>query len=216
MKPYYQDEAVTIYHSDCRDILPTLKDIDLIITDPPYGISYNSGYYKYGNPHKPVVGDLSYPVEILNVCLRLATRAVFTFCRWDILHILPKPESVIVWVKNNWSAGDLQHEYGRMWEAIAFYPRSQHKFIGRPSDVIHCDRIAPTALTHPTEKPIPLLKQIIKANVGTTILDPFAGSGTTLMASKELGRRCIGIEIKEEYCETAALRCSQMVFDLDI
>ena len=80
MKPYFEDSAVTIYHGDCRDILPRLPKVDLVLTDPPYGIGYHSGHYKYGNPHGTIVGDDAYPVDILNECIKLATSAVFAFC----------------------------------------------------------------------------------------------------------------------------------------
>tara|TARA_Y100000310_G_scaffold6431_1_gene7240 strand:+ start:707 stop:1360 length:654 start_codon:yes stop_codon:yes gene_type:complete len=214
VKPYFQDDDVVIYHGDCRDILPTLGPVDLVLTDPPYGMQYHSGHYKYGNPHAPIEGDNDYPLDILDMCFGVATSAVFAFCRWDNLFQLPVPKSLIVWVKDNWSAGDLEHAYGRMWEAVAFYPQSGHKFINRPHDVIQVPRVPPTSLSHPTEKPLGLIQRLFMPHEGETILDPFMGSGTTLRAAKDLGRRAIGIEVEERYCEIAARRMSQSVMVL--
>ena len=105
--------------------------------------------------------------------------------------------------------GDLQHEHGRQWEAIAFYPQSEHEFITRIPDVIKENRTGNTL--HPTEKPIDLMKKILMANVGDVVLDPFCGSGSTLVAAKQLGRNYIGIEISEKYCKIAEERLRQEV-----
>jgi site-specific DNA-methyltransferase (adenine-specific) len=217
---YYQDDAVTIYHGDCRDILPHLEPVDLVLTDPPYGMDYISNRYKYGNPHDSIVGDNEqYPWGILLDLLSKTRCALFAFMRWDNLiswdNRMPKPKSFIVWAKNNWTAGDLEHEYGRSWEAIAFYPREFHQFCNRPHDVIDDVRVPTTALVHPTQKPVNLIKKLLIPNAGETILDPFMGSGTTLRAAKDLGRKAIGIEIKEKYCEMAAKRMSQSVMELN-
>ncbi len=103
--------------------------------------------------------------------------------------------------------GDLEHEHGRQWEACAFYPQAEHQFIKRIPDVIQCARTGNNF--HPTEKPLELMRKIIAANVGDTILDPFAGSGTTIVAAKELGRSGTGIEISPKYCEIARKRLAQ-------
>ena len=132
---------------------------------------------------------------------------MYVFCRWDNLNELPKPKSVIAWVKNKWSMGDLKHEHGRQWEAIAFYPQEKHEFKKRIPDVIRANRTGNNL--HPTEKPISLIKTIIDANIGNTILDPFMGSGTTLVAAKQLGRDAVGIEISEKYCEIARKRLEE-------
>lgn len=213
-EPYYQDDAVQIYHGDCRDILPCLSQVELVVTDPPYGIKYHSGYYKYGNPHKNITGDNALPTDIITKCIDLSTHGTLVFCRWENLLEIPTPKSFIVWAKNNWTAGDLDHAYARSWEAIAFWPGPKHRFIHRPSDVLHFDRVPPTSLDHPTEKPVGVLRKLIGDNEGNPILDPFCGSGTTLRAAKDLGRKAIGIEIEEKYCEIAARRMAQTVMAL--
>lgn len=205
MKPYYQDSTVTIYNCDCREVIDELLPYEIVVTDPPYGMEYHSGHYKYGNPHTKIIGDEAYPIDVVEKLLT-AKKCLYLFCRWDNIVELPPAKSCIVWVKNNWTAGDLEHAHGRMWEACLFYPGSEHKFIKRPNDVIFSDKVTSTKLLHPTEKPVNVLYQLISANVGNTVLDPFMGCGSTLVAAKQLGRKAIGIELEEKYCERAAER----------
>lgn len=206
--PFYQDDLVTIYNGDCRDIIDSLAPFEIVLTDPPYGMEYHSWYYKYGNPHSKLVGDAAYPVDVVSKLLQ-ARRCLYLFCRWDNIPDLPRAKSCIVWAKNNWSAGDLEHSYGRMWEACLFYPGLEHQFTKRPADVIYCDRVSPAKLSHPTEKPTNLLAQLISVNVGGSVFDPFMGCGSTLVAAKRLGRKAIGIESDRGYCEIAVDRLSQ-------
>lgn len=105
--------------------------------------------------------------------------------------------------------GDLLHEHGRQWEAIAYYPQAEHEFIKRIPDVIHQDRTG--NVLHPTEKPVDLIKKILMANTGDIVFDPFAGSGTTAVAAKQLKRNFIGIEISEKYCKIAEDRLRQQM-----
>ena len=213
LKPYYQDDAITIFHADCRSILPQLErgSVDLVLTDPPYGISYESGHYKGINPWGSISGDDSWPEDVLQMCRIIARVGVLAFCRWDVKH-KQKPDSLIVWVKNSWTAGDLEHEYARSWEAIAWWKGPLHQWAAtRPSDVILNSRVAPTALHHPTEKPVELLEKLIQQHKRSTVLDPFMGSGSTLRAAKNLGLKAVGVEIEERYCEIAALRMKQEV-----
>jgi len=206
-KPYYKDDFVTIYHGDCREIVPHLGKFDLLLTDPPYGMGFQSN--RRSIKHDRIYGDEALPVEFLTQAISLAHRAAYIFCRWENIQELPKPKSVLAWVKNNWSMGDLKHEHGRQWEACCFYANSGHEFLRRIPDVVFADRTGNEL--HPTQKPESLLSQIIAANVGDTILDPFAGSGTTGRAAKDLGRKCTLIEREERYCEIAAKRMRQEV-----
>ena len=197
----------TVIQGDCLEVMKTFPDkaFDLVVTDPPYGMEFRSNHrFK---KHDKIAGDDRFPLEAMEECFRLAKRAVYVFCRWDNLKELPPPKSVLVWVKNNWSMGDLQHEHGRQWEAIAFYPQENHKFIKRIPDVIYENRTGNNL--HPTEKPVELIRKLLAANEGATVLDPFAGSGTTVLAAQSLGRSGTGIEISEKYCEIARNRLSQ-------
>ena len=178
------------------------KSIDLVLADPPYGINFVSNHRK--EKYNPIVGDKSFPLWIFDEFNRICRGGVYIFCRWDNLSLFPKPKSVLAWVKNNWSMGDLQHEHGRQWEAICFYAKENHKFIKRIPDVVYANRTGNNL--HPTEKPVSLMKQLIQCNVGDLVLDPFMGSGTTGVACKELGRNFIGIEIDPKYFKIAQQR----------
>ena len=211
LKPYYDDgNGIVIYHGDCREILPHLEPVDLVLTDPPYGMNFVSNHRAV--KHAAIANDDALPIDLIWLAMSKAKNAAYFFCRWDNISQMPKPKSVLAWVKNNWSMGDLEHEHGRQWEACCFYPKSGHAFIKRIPDVIMADRTGNGL--HPTEKPQELLEHIILANVCDTILDPFMGSGTTLRAAKDLGRKAIGIEIEEKYCEIAVKRLAQEVLAL--
>lgn len=209
-KPYYDEGGITIYHGDCREILPHLPKVDLVLTDPPYGMSFVSNHRHV--KHSAIVNDDALPIDLIWLSMSKASRAAYFFCRWNNLQQMPKPKSVLAWVKNNWSMGDLEHEHGRQWEACCFYAMEGHAFAKRIPDVIFADRTGNNL--HPTEKPQDLLERIILANECELILDPFMGSGTTLRAAKDLGRKAIGIEIEEKYCEIAVRRLAQEVLAL--
>lgn len=204
-------ETGNIYNGDCLDIIKKWPDncVDLVITDPPYGMNYHSNHYKDGNVHKPILGDDCFPIDTIKECFRIARCAVLSFCRWNNLKDIPPPKSFIVWAKNNWTAGDLEHEYGRSWEGIAFWPMEGHQFnLKRPSDLYDFRKIPSSSLNHPTEKPISIMSRLIDANVGDIILDPYCGSGSTLVAAERLGRKWVGIEIDKDYCAVAERRIS--------
>ena len=206
-KPYYQEGGITIYNADCKQVLPFLPKCDLLLTDPPYGMNFQSNYRI--EKHSKIANDHALPLDLIELAITKAIRAAYIFCRWDNLYEMPKPKSVLAWVKNNWSMGDLKHEHGRQWEACCFYALDGHEFITRIPDVITADRTGNTL--HPTQKPESLFRKLISANVGKTVLDPFMGSGTTLVAAKLEGRSAVGIEISEKYCESAANRLAQGV-----
>lgn len=210
MKPYYEHKGITIYHGDCRELLPDIDKVDLVLTDPPYGIDYQSAWRTDKTQWKDKIhGDKEFPLWIFEIKYEVA---MFVWMRWDQLPIVPLPRSFIVWNKGCHSMGDLNHEFGRQWEGCAFYPGLQHKFLYRPIDIIDCPKISPEKLNHPNEKPVGALTPLIRSHDGD-ILDPFMGSGTTLVAAKQLGRKAIGIELEEKYCEIAAKRLGQEVFD---
>ena len=200
-QPYYQDDAVTIYNADCRDVLPTLDKVDLLLTDPPYGKRLN-----YGGETDD---STDWFKENTRWLVSLEVPLIFT-CPSSKIYDIPKPDWIAVWHKplsfGFWSTPMLPH-----WEAICIY--NQPLKITR-SDVFVSNPEKPNG--HPAPKPLSLLREILSVFPAEIVVDPFMGSGTTLRAAKDLGRKAIGIEIEERYCEIAADRMSQTVMPLQI
>jgi len=205
VKPYYQDDLVTLYHGDCREILPGLVG-DVIVTDPPYGMTYSSGW-----SGATIAGDTTTEARD-TVLATWAPRPALVFGRWSC----PRPAStrhVLIWDKGDWPGmGDLSLPWGPSTEEIYVIGGG---FVGKRRGSIVRDTKRPSgeSALHPTEKPLGLMEALVRACPPGVIVDPFAGSGSTLAAAKSLGRTAIGIEIEERYCEVAATRLSQGVLD---
>lgn len=191
----------TLYQGDCREVVPTLGQFDALCTDPPYGMAFQSNYRTI--KHNKIANDETEEL-LLWACALRPLHSAYIFCRWDNLASVPKPKSLVTWVKNNWSMGDLQHEHGRQTEVALFYAGPNHDFpSGRPSDVVYAARTDNEH--HPTEKPVSLMQKVCGWTRGT-ILDPFMGSGTTGVAAVKEGRHFIGIEQDPVHFETACRR----------
>jgi len=203
MKPVQIGDA-TLYCGDCLEILPTFPKADAVVTDPPYGMDFCSNHRS--EKHKKIANDSD--TQFLRwVCELSADHSKYVFCRWGNLLDVPMPRSLITWVKNNWSMGDLDHEHGRQTETILFYPGVEHFFPrGRPQDVIRAPRTQNEF--HPTEKPTGLMRAVVEWTSGV-VLDPFMGSGTTGVACAKLGRKFIGIEIEPKYFDIACKRIEE-------
>ena len=214
MKPYYQDEWVTIYHGDCREILPQLPKVDLVLTDPPYGIGIDGSKE-----------SIQRGVQI---------RKAYDFMGWDkaipdevlVKLVLSKGIHHIIFGANYFNEYLEQGHKG--W---VIWDKGQRGLTMSDCEIIYTDYDKPTRIItehrsklwaekpeHPTQKPSELVGKLINnyTQLTDTILDPFLGSGTTAYCAKKLNRKCIGIEIEEKYCEIAAKRCSQSVMRLDI
>jgi len=203
-------EVNKIICGDCLEVMKGIPNnsIDLVVTDPPYGINYLSNYYKYNNPHSKIINDDKLFIDI-NECWRVLkpTGSLFVFYSQKKPLVDKRIKNIIIWVKNNWSAGDLYGDFGNQYECIAFMPKEKFKLKSkRYSNVWQFKREIPKY--HPTQKPVSIIERIIESstNKNDIILDPFIGSGTTAVACKETGRKYIGIEISEEYCEIARRR----------
>jgi DNA modification methylase len=194
----------TLYLGDCRDILPTLGMVDAVVTDPPFGMAFQSNHRAV--QYEIIANDKT--DELLRwACEIPVSHSKYVFCRWDNLQTLPKPKSVVTWVKNNWSMGDLDHEHARQTEVACFYPGPNHRFpTGRPTDVIECPRTG--NVYHPTEKPIALMRVMVGWTEGF-VFDPFMGSGTTGVACAQRNRSFVGCEINQTHFDTACRRIEE-------
>lgn len=200
-----------LYLGDCREVLPTLSGVDAVVTDPPFGMAFQSNYRQI--KHLEIANDKTSDLLVW-ACQIPVTHSRYVFCRWDNLLEVPRPKSFVTWVKNNWSMGDLDHEHARQSEAILFYPGECHSFPKyRPTDVISAPRTGNEH--HPTEKPVMLMRAVVEWTAGL-VLDPFMGSGTTGVACAKLGRRFIGIEIEPKYYEIALRRIEQAYKQADL
>ena len=219
MTPYYSDSLVQIYHGDCRDILPSIE-ADVIVTDPPYGMAFVAGRRngKGGWTSRwtgvAISGD-STTADRDFVLDWWGLRPALVFGTWKA----PMPARAIealVWDKVvSTGMGNLSVPWRPSWELIFVLgsgftgPRS-HGVLRYPLATL-----APERKDHPTPKPIGLMRDLIQKCPPGTILDPFMGSGSTLVAAKSPNRHAIGIEIEERYCEIAATRCRQEVLGLE-
>lgn len=209
MKPYYEHAGITIYHGDCREVLPTVGGVDLIVTDPPYnvGINYGSGTNDNMSREQFVEWARQWFVE----CRRVSrTVLVCGQARLPDYAIIEPWKWLLCWWK---PAAMGRSPVGFCnWEPVAMWGEGS----GAGCDFIKAPIVSDAALDgHPCPKPLAWAKGLIALfPKAKTVLDPFAGSGTTLVAAKDLGRRAIGIEIEERYCEIAARRLSQEVLPL--
>ena len=214
-EPYYADDSVTLYHGDCLQITEWLA-ADVLVTDPPYGMGYESNFNRDRRNVKvgrAVAADKDTSARDAAI-ERWGARPALVFGRWNC----PRPRGVahrLVWDKGNTvGMGDLSMPWGPTDEEIYVLGGG---FIGkRESNVLRqqmlmsADRERPD---HPTPKPIPLMERLIAKCPPGVIADPFAGSGATLLAARNLGRKAIGVEIEERYCELIARRLDQMCLD---
>lgn len=202
-KPYYDHAGITIYHGDCREVL-AWREAAALVTDPPYGMGYDSGWQS-----RPIANDHSTATRD-EVLALWGDRPALVFGRWSC----PRPAGVrhlLIWDKGDWPGmGDLSLPWGPSTEEIYVLGSG---FIGKRSgSVLRVDRLT-GAMLHPNEKPVPLLERLVGRCPEGPIADPFAGSGRTLVAAKNLGREAVGVEIEERYCEVAARSLEQEVLD---
>jgi len=207
VKPYYQDDkyGITIYHGDCLEILPSLEPVDLVLTDPPYGVGF-----KYENYMDTEENFYAQVLPVINV-LTETSNAMLLFMSMKRLWDMPRPKTLMAWVKKGSVRINPMGGFSE-WEPILVY--GNPRFYNDVKILPDCCNHLSEAENFPCPKPIRLFKWLIADNVRApqSILDPFMGSGTTLVAAKELGRKAIGIEIEEKYCEIAVRRLQQDVF----
>lgn len=209
MKPYYEDGAVTIYHGDCRDV-SAWRDADVLVTDPPYGIAYSSNM---GGKFQGATVAQDDGLAARDEALRLWSGPALVFGSWRRTRPA-ETRHVLLWEKGDHvGMGNLSLPWRPNVEEIYVLGEGFHGHRG--SSVLRFNAPSPNFTPpelryHPTEKPLWLMTALIAKCPLGTVADPFAGSGTTLRAAKDHGRKAIGVEIEERYCEVAAGRMAQM------
>lgn len=216
-KPYYEHAGITIFHADCREVLPHLPKVDLVLTDPPYGVQFegkNTKYTRRSNDGYASLEDTadyvgSVIVPIVRECVDRYARVVVTpGLRNCFAYDAPTAMGTIFY-----PSGAGMGKWGFTCSQPIFYygkcPYLANSMGSRPDSFSTTE--SAEDLGHPCPKPIGTMKWLVNRSSleGETILDPFMGSGTTLVAAKLLNRKAIGIEIEEKYCEIAALRLAQ-------
>lgn len=219
LKPYYQDSAVTIYHGDCREILCDLSErVAVAIVDPPYFRQPSS----VRGTDDGAAGYSTAPAQMWHLAFKgvhalLRDGGVaFVFCDYrsipDVAYLSSltglRWTSTLAWTRKTCGTGAL---FRSAWDPVLAFSRGTPDVVDRAAvrNVYEAERERQGE--HPYAKPAGLLRYLISRLGDGTILDPFMGSGTTLRAAKDLGRKAIGIEIEERYCEIAAKRMAQEV-----
>lgn len=201
--PYYSDDLVTIYHGDCREVTAWL-DADVLVTDPPYGINYRSNRTKSEVVARSIANDLDTSVRDAALAM-WGNRPRIVFGSPGVADI----EGVrLVWHKPGSGMGDLSMPWKPDYEFI--YVRGRGFVGARDTSVLTYPlRVFRGDLTHPHQKPVDLLEALLAKCPAGVIAEPFAGSGATLRAAKNVGRKAIGVEVDERYCEAMAKSLEQ-------
>ena len=227
MGAYYKDENATLYLGDARDVLPAFGDesIDLFVSDPPYGVRQraNTRQKRFdliegdNSPEaaKQLLADVT--PDIVRVVRR--SRHLYTF-GLALEHELVPTATELIWDKGRVGSGNMTSPWGPQHEHLFFQVRAPDRHNAqkgtgklaaklRKGSVLRVKRLSAMQVRrHPTEKPVELIQELIESssNLGERVLDPFAGSGSTLVAAVIEGRKAIGIELEEKYAEIAAQR----------
>jgi DNA modification methylase len=218
VKPYYEEDGITIYHGDCRDIVP-LDIVPMIgaefvmVTDPPYGTGQKIAYDVYKD-------TLDRWEPLMEWLLSNSCPMAFTMSHTRLFDLPKRPQWTGCWDKM-FTGGITHVGASPTWEPICFYNLpAGDRGKARWDDIFRCPPAgfpfsSPRDLNgHPCPKPVKLYKQILGVMPPGVVIDPMMGSGTTLRAAKDIQRRAIGIDVSERYCEIAAKRLSQGVLDL--
>lgn len=205
MTPYYEHKGITIYRADCREIFSDIVDsCGSVITDVPYGI---------GKPYGGLKDDLALFQDATRMIAESGKPTCTTLSVSRIFDLPIRPQWMGVWEKPLGMMGLAAYPFYPHWEPIAFW-NVKGDFLGNKghrSDVYKAMPARAQDSDHPTPKPVSLFADLIQHIGSGVIIDPFMGSGTTLLAAKNLGCKAIGIEYEEAYCELAAQRLSQEV-----
>ena len=222
-------EDIKLYCDDCLDVMKKIENesIDLIVTDPPYLIKYKTNYRKNKDHDfcSEILNDDNEQliIDYIRECYRILKNntAMYMFCNCDKVDFFKqelenagfKIKNMIIWVKNNWTAGDLKAQFGKQYEIIFLVNKGRKCFNGkRITDVWMFDRISGKKQIQKNKKPVDLLKQCIlkHSDENDVIFDGFMGSGSTGVACIETGRKFIGVELDKKYFEIAKERIENL------
>lgn len=203
--PYYQDDFVTLYHGDCRELLPHIE-ADVLVTDPPYGIGANRMTLGNGRIRLDR-GDLDWDRRAADVA-PLLDLGLPTIIWGGNYFSLPPASRWLVWDKGTGKNDFADCELA--WTNLPGVVKKFYRLWVGSNARQHSEGMR----FHPTQKPLELMEWCLGLVPDGIVLDPFAGSGSTLRAAKDLGRKAVGIEVEEKYCQIAAERCAQDVLDL--
>ena len=211
MTPYYSHAGITIYHGDCRDILSHVR-ADVVVTDPPYGIAHPCDYKTRKRGSLAECRD--YPdVHGDDAPFDPSPWLAWPCVLWGANHYadkLPPSDGWLVWDKlrpDDLDQSTCELAWSNCIKGVRRFSYLWNGMIRHGNEELY----------HPTQKPVALMRWALSFRwiPQGTILDPFMGSGTTLVAAKQLSRKAIGIEIEERYCEIAAKRLAQEVLPLE-
>ena len=211
---------IKLYNDDCLKVMDELIEqgikVDAIITDPPYGMSFQSGQRK--EKYKKIENDdnLDWLDDFVDKSFKLLkdnTHAYF-FCSHHNVDVFKQSlqkkfnvKDILIWEKNGFGSGDLLGDYAPKYEMIFYCHKGRRLLNGnRDENVLHFDRTGNK--NHPTEKPVYLLSYLVKKSTSENelVLDPFMGSGSTGVACRQTSRNFIGIELDKNYYEIANKR----------
>lgn len=223
MKSYFEAGGVAIYLGDCRDVLDDLAPgADLLLSDPPYGMAF-AGSSTLTRRANIRADGVRAGMRVVRQMLAAASPKMrdgahgYLFCHWeswpdfyDAASSYMKIKNALVWWKNRGGVGDTACEYARDYEIVLYGAFGSRAPLRGRRDGAVVANIPPVGRerTHPTEKPVALLSYLIgkSTDPGELVVDPFVGTGATLVAAAAAGRRAIGVELEEAYCEVAAKR----------
>ena len=226
--PYYADDLVTLYHGDCREI-PAWLEADVLVTDPPYGrgeLGINKRNTSVGRQYRgdvtmkesaPILGDEDTGVRDAALSSWGKRPAVV----FGDLRIAAPPSTMQVLVYQKPPDAGFRSTAGFRRDAEGIYLLNLPAGYGGRASILRTGApkvngaYGPAArYGHPHAKPVDVMEALISACPRGTIADPFTGSGSTLVAARNLGRRAIGVELEERYCERAARRLSQLTLEM--
>jgi DNA modification methylase len=249
MKPYYEQDGIVIYHGDCREVMPTLGEVDSVITSPPYNLNTRVNRQRkyisrqvtdeFSTKYRGAYSDNMHPDEyleftslVLTQCLRLAP-----FVFWNVqLATGNKPalcallgrfagqvKEIAIWDKGHAQPAMKDRTFNSAFEFMLILSRQDPETRQFPSADFprgtfdNLWRVSPERgpVGHGATFPLALVEKCLRVHPARCVLDPFMGSGTTLVAAKLEGRKAIGIELEEKYCEIAAKRLAQGVLNFD-